>query len=52
MSMVQSMAPLGAYLISIDLASLSETAIDLVFLGAPPGFRTQNLRIKSPLLCR
>ena len=31
----------------IDFASLSETASDLVFLGAPPGFRTQNLRIKS-----
>ncbi len=25
---------------------------DLDFRGAPPGIRTQNLRIKSPLLCR
>jgi hypothetical protein len=24
----------------------------LVDGGAPPGIRTQNLRIKSPLLCR
>ena len=26
---------------------VSESAADLVLLGAPPGFRTQNLRIKS-----
>ena len=32
--------------------SLAFVASELVFLGAPPGFRTQNLRIKSPLLCR
>jgi hypothetical protein len=33
-----------------SLALLS-TSNDLDF-GAPPGIRTQNLRIKSPLLCR
>ena len=32
---------------SIDSRSISETAADLVLLGAPSGFRTQNLRIKS-----
>ena len=28
-------------------ASMTTVASDLVLLGAPPGFRTQNLRIKS-----
>ena len=27
-------------------------ASDLPLCGAPPGIRTRNLRIKSPLLCR
>ena len=27
-------------------------AVQPVVERAPPGFRTQNLRIKSPLLCR
>lgn len=29
-----------------------DRAGDLILLCAPPGFRTLNLRIKSPLLCR
>ena len=30
------------------LRNFSESASELVLRGAPPGFRTQNLRIKSP----
>ena len=33
-------------------AKSSVVGAELAFRCAPPGFRTQNLRLKSPLLCR
>ncbi len=34
------------------VTTTGRTAAEQGFRSAPPGIRTQNLRIKSPLLCR